>query len=89
MTRILVLSTCLLVAGSAWAQDKARALVCPPSLNYCYYVEKPIREKPTRAENTKAAWVVIRCMERENAVNAALNSLPLVDYNCKQYHLPE
>ena len=89
MTRKLLLSTTLvLVAGTAWAQDKARALVCPPSLDYCYYLEKPIRSKPTIEENSRAARKVSECLQKEVAMSKALGNVP-VEYNCHQYFLPE
>ena len=89
ITRKLLLSiTLVLVAGSAWAQDKARTLVCPPSLDYCYYLEKPIRSKPTIEENSRAARKVGECWRQETAMSKALGNVP-VDYNCTQYYLPE
>ena len=63
MTRILVLST-MLLAGTAWAQDKARKLVCPPNLDYCYYIEKPIKQRVDSEDAIKSFEAAVDCLER-------------------------
>lgn len=65
MTRKLLLSTTLvLVAGTAWAQDKARKLVCPPNLDYCYYIEKPIKQRVDSEDAIKSFEAAVDCLER-------------------------
>lgn len=59
----LVLSTTLVLASPVWAQEKARALVCPPSLSYCYYVEKPIKQRIDTEDAIKSLSKSTDCME--------------------------
>ena len=77
MTRKLLLSTTLmLVAGTAWAQDKARALVCPPSLSYCYYIEKPIKQRIDTEDALRSLQAETDCIERNVQRGVSILSCP-------------
>ena len=75
MTRILVLST-MLLAGTAWAQDKARKLVCPPNLDYCYYIEKPIKQRIDTEDALRSLQAETDCIERNVQRGVSILSCP-------------
>jgi len=72
-----VLAVCL--TTPVVAQDKARALVCPPRLDYCYYIEKPVRASPRGQDVADSVRQTLDCIERN----------PLLVAECRQrYGLP-
>jgi len=57
----------IIIAGIATpvaAQDKARQLVCPPRLDYCYYIEKPVRATPRGQDVVDSVRQTLDCIER-------------------------
>jgi len=72
----------IIIAGIATpvaAQDVARALVCPPRLDYCYYVEKPVRAAPRGQDVADSVRQTLDCIERN----------PLLVAECRQqYGIP-
>jgi len=72
-----VLAVCLTTPVAA--QDVARSLVCPPRLNYCYYIEKPVRTAPRGQDVADSVRQTLDCIERN----------PLLVAECRQrYGLP-
>lgn len=69
------------------AQGTARQLVCPPSLTYCYYVERPIRPGPTSDDAYRSVEQSMECWKRQNAINSNM-SAPSVNLHCERYTLP-
>jgi len=71
----------IIIAGLATpvaAQDVARSLVCPPRLDYCYYVEKPVLAKPRGDDMQNSIMQTMDCLRRGQEI----------DYCRRLYGLP-
>ena len=76
----------ILLPGLAQAGQKAKFLVCPPHLSYCYYETKPIRQQKSvddeladilaEHEAAKAA-IDQRARESDRALGRALSGARL------------
>ena len=62
MYRLLVSILCL--STPVVAQDVARNLVCPPRLDYCYYIEKPVRASPRGQDIADSVRQTLDCIQR-------------------------
>jgi len=77
--RNLLMSILICAATPVMAQDVARTLVCPPSLNYCYHVERPVRAGIRGEDLTNSMQQVMDCIYRN----------PLLIAECRaRYGLP-
>ena len=68
-----VLVACLTTPVAA--QDVARALVCPPRLDYCYYIEKPVLAKPRGDDMQNSITQVMDCIRRDPSLIAECRRL--------------
>lgn len=64
MRRIFVSIIIACLATPVAAQDKARQLVCPPRLDYCYYNEKPVLAAPRGQDVVDSVRKTLDCVER-------------------------
>ena len=87
--RSLILLTLLAngVTTPVLAQGTARQLVCPPTLSYCYYTERPIRSGPTTDDAYRSVEQSLECWKRQNAMNSNM-SAPSINLHCEQFTLP-
>ena len=64
MGRLFVSIIIASLATPVAAQDVARALVCPPRLDYCYYNEKPILAAPRSQDVADSVRKTLDCVQR-------------------------